>query len=40
MTVKIIAFNLGFPDAATFSKAFSRYKGQAPASFRKQFVQA
>ncbi len=35
LLIKEIAFSLGYPDAATFSKAFLRHTGSSPALFRR-----
>lgn len=34
LSVQEIAFRLGFPDQAAFSKFFKKHKGQAPSTFR------
>jgi AraC-like DNA-binding protein len=36
MPVKDIAFRLGFSDPSAFSRAFRRWTGGAPASYRQQ----
>ena len=38
MTVKQIAFLVGFDDPSQFSKAFKRLNGQSPSQFREQFA--
>ena len=37
MTIKEIAFQLGYPDAYTFSKQFKKINGLAPQTFRQYF---
>ena len=35
LSVKEVAFSLGFNDASNFSRAFKRWEGQSPKDFRK-----
>ncbi|MBL7077154.1 MAG: helix-turn-helix transcriptional regulator [Kiritimatiellae bacterium] len=35
LLIKTIAYELGYPDSSTFSKAFRRHTGRAPLSYRR-----
>jgi transcriptional regulator GlxA family with amidase domain len=35
LLIKTIAYELGYPDSSTFSKAFRRHTGRAPLSYRQ-----
>ncbi|MBL6688779.1 MAG: helix-turn-helix transcriptional regulator [Pseudomonadales bacterium] len=35
LSIKEVAFSLGFNDASNFSRAFKRWEGKTPKEFRK-----